>query len=194
MEDEDALSIVARVREALGMLSDDDTACAIDAVLDALGGAMTREEAGAVARHLPTRLATILSVASERERPEGSVSDVVSSVASREGLTASAAYETVKVTCEVLAGYLPEDVVDRIQQDLPAELGALFVHPHGEWCVPEPPLAVVPAQAVAPPRTLASGRPGSAHPLSESRPERAHRHSIARNPEPHGDRKLSSGH
>ncbi len=40
--------------------------------------------------------------------------------------------------------------------------------------------------------TLAEGRPGSAHPLSEARPERAQSQSVARADNPHGDTKLSS--
>jgi hypothetical protein len=40
--------------------------------------------------------------------------------------------------------------------------------------------------------TLAEGRPGSHHPLSEARPERAHSHSVVRADNPHGDTKLSS--
>ncbi|NUO54933.1 MAG: DUF2267 domain-containing protein [Polyangiaceae bacterium] len=194
MDEDDTLSIVARVKEALGMLSDDDTERAIDAVLDAIGRLLTPDEAGSIAQHLPARLATILVLASESTEAVDSERDVVSLVASREGMPASAAYETVKVTCEVFAGYLPEDVVERLQHDLPSELAALLVHPHGEWCVPEP---VVPVSAPVRRRrgatTLASGRPGSSHPVSESRPERAHSNSVVRNPNPHGDTKLSSG-
>ena len=128
MDEEDAVSIVARVKEALGMLSDGDTAHAIDAVLDGMGRLLTPEEAGAITQHLPPEFASVLSSASERAQTEETVGDVVSLVASREGLPASAAYETVKVTCEVLASYLPEDVVDKLQQDLPPEVGSLLVH------------------------------------------------------------------
>jgi uncharacterized protein (DUF2267 family) len=193
MDEEDALSIVARVKEALGMLSDDDTARAIDAVLEGMGRLLTPDEAGVIAQHLPSGYASVLSNASERAQTEETVGDVVSLVASREGLPASAAYETVKVTCEVLASYLPEDVVDKLHQDLPPEVASLLVHPHGEWCVPEPVPEAVPPQPRRRRTTLASGRPGSSRPVSEARPERAHRHSVARNPNPHGDTKLSSG-
>jgi hypothetical protein len=54
---------------------------------------------------------------------------------------------------------------------------------------------VVHAHAAPPARdTLASGRPGSAHPLADARPEPAHEHSIARADDPHADRRLSSAH
>lgn len=193
MDEDDTLSIVARVKEALGMLSDGDTERAIDAVLDAIGRLLTPDEASAIAHYLPTRFATVLVVSADGPDVE-SGQDVVSLVASREGMPASAAYETVKVTCEVLAGYLPENVVDKLHQDLPSELAALLVHPHGEWCIPEPVVpAARPKRRVRRGTTLASGRPGSSHPVSEARPERAHTHSVVRNPNPHGNTKLSSG-
>ncbi len=194
MDEEDTFSIVARVKEALGMLSDGDTERAIGAVLDAIGRLLSPDEASAIARHLPTRLATVLSRAADGREHEEGAGDVVSQVASRVGMPASAAYETVKVTCEVLASYLPEEVVDQLQRDLPPDVASLFVHPHGEWCVPEPVVAVSPPARRRRRTTLATGRPGSSHPVSESRPERAQAHSVVRNPNPHGDRKLSSGH
>jgi hypothetical protein len=40
--------------------------------------------------------------------------------------------------------------------------------------------------------TLATGRPGSRHPVSEAHEDRAHTESIARSDDPHGDTKLSS--
>lgn len=40
--------------------------------------------------------------------------------------------------------------------------------------------------------TLATGKPGSAHPLSEAKAERAQSHSVVREDNPHGDTKLSS--
>lgn len=42
-------------------------------------------------------------------------------------------------------------------------------------------------------RTLAGGSGGSAHPVATSKAERAQRHSIASNPDPHGDTKLATG-
>jgi uncharacterized protein (DUF2267 family) len=65
MDEEDTFSIVARVKEALGMLSDGDTERAIGAVLDAIGRLLSPDEASAIARHLPTRLATVLSRAAD---------------------------------------------------------------------------------------------------------------------------------
>ncbi len=40
--------------------------------------------------------------------------------------------------------------------------------------------------------TVASSRPGSTHPLSESAPPAGHTHSVARNPSPHEETKLSA--
>lgn len=40
--------------------------------------------------------------------------------------------------------------------------------------------------------TLATGRPGSLHPLSEGRPDQGHSHSVARSASPHEDTKLST--
>jgi hypothetical protein len=43
-----------------------------------------------------------------------------------------------------------------------------------------------------PRRTLSEGKPGSRHPLSEARLDRAQSNSVARADEPHADTKLSS--
>ncbi|MBX3231426.1 MAG: hypothetical protein KIT84_10810 [Labilithrix sp.] len=40
--------------------------------------------------------------------------------------------------------------------------------------------------------TLATGRPGSRHPISEARHAGAHAESVVRSDNPHGDMKLSS--
>lgn len=42
-------------------------------------------------------------------------------------------------------------------------------------------------------RSLASSPGGSSHPVAVSQAERAHTHSIARNPTPHGDTKIATG-
>jgi uncharacterized protein (DUF2267 family) len=189
MEDDDVRAIVACVREALGMINDAETTHAIEAVFEALGERMTADEAELVARYLPPVFGSLLTAASERKRTDEGLSEVVAGVAAREDVPRFAAYETVKATCEVLASYLPDEAIDKLQADLPEELALLFVR-RVTWTPPE-----VRAEEDAPflPRMIAVARPGSAHPIADSEPESAHSHSVARNPQPHADTKLSSG-
>jgi hypothetical protein len=83
---------------------------------------------------------------------------------------------------------LDDDERRSLVHHLPAALGVLFALPE-----PSPPAAHRPSSRPAGhPRTVAEGHTGSNRPLSESAPERAHAHSVAKNPNPHADTKVSS--
>jgi hypothetical protein len=76
-----------------------------------------------------------------------------------------------------------------VQRCLP-ELAPLFE-------LPEPVEAprVQAQRSSAAPNDLAEGRPGGSQPLASGDPRYlAHRHSVARSDDPHGDTKLSSAH
>jgi hypothetical protein len=73
----------------------------------------------------------------------------------------------------------------RLREALPEPMSALF-HPR------EPGKRFEHVHLDPNHHTLADGRPGSRHPLSEARPERAQTDSVVRADNPHGDTKLSS--
>lgn len=76
----------------------------------------------------------------------------------------------------------------RIARGLPEQAAALFLG--GPERAEPPPHGVAP---VAPrSATLASARPGSAHPVSEAAPPSGQMHSVAVNPSPHEETKLSA--
>lgn len=99
------------------------------------------------------------------------------------GITAGRARELVASVCHVLAEALSTEALALLRAGLPAPLAALLVTPAQDL-----------AARTAEPRrnaTLAGGRPGSRHPISESRPLPAQTGSVAE-PNPHGAAKLSS--
>lgn len=99
--------------------------------------------------------------------------------------------ERIEEVCAVLAGLLPADLVASISGALPHQLRGAF----------EPrPVVALPPSARALERTIAGGRPGSLHPISEAGPGSRHplstsasqRSGSLRDANPHGDTKLSS--
>lgn len=99
------------------------------------------------------------------------------------GITAGRAREVVAGVCHVLAEALSTEALRALQAAVPPSLRGLLV-------TPAPDLA----SAVPEPRrdaTLATGRPGSRHPISESRPAGGQTGSVAE-ANPHGGVKLSS--
>ncbi|MDD9941622.1 MAG: DUF2267 domain-containing protein [Myxococcales bacterium] len=107
-------------------------------------------------------------------------------VADREDAPSGLALEHTQAVCRALAETLSGDARIWLASRLSSELATLLE--------PRPPPNVPdvdhhPAHARS---TLAEGRPGSSHPLSEAAPETAHSESIARAREPHRDSKLSS--
>lgn len=114
------------------------------------------------------------------------VSDVAVAIDERvrePGITAGRARELVASVCRVLAEELSTDALVALRAAVPAALAERLASPSQG-------LAVQPAE----PRrsaTLATGRPGSAHPISESRPAGPQTSSVAE-ANPHGGAKLSS--
>ena len=98
-------------------------------------------------------------------------------------ITSGRACELVASVCRVLAEELSTDALTALRAGMPPLLAELFATPAHD-------LATRPAE----PRgnsTLATGRPGSQHPISESRPIGRQAGSVAE-PNPHGGAKLSS--
>jgi uncharacterized protein (DUF2267 family) len=99
------------------------------------------------------------------------------------GLAAGRARELVASVCRVLAEDLSTDALTALRAGMPSALAVLLATPtHGlATRSPEPRRSA----------TLATGRPGSRHPISESRPVGDQAGSVAE-ANPHGGAKLSS--
>ena len=90
------------------------------------------------------------------------------------------ASEELETALRALGGVLPEDVIAFLEEALPAAIAC-----HLRRAVPPPPAYAPGTTRNVPPvpiHTLATGRPGSEHPLSESAPdhERRARHETQR--------------
>jgi uncharacterized protein (DUF2267 family) len=161
------------------------------ATLGALGQRLVAEEADALANELPAELAEPLRRASYVHDFEPD--ELYERVARREGTSIGFAREHAEVVCQLLAEAVSPDVLLRLRKHLGAPWAELFVRRPPST----PPAHVVHREPSAPPRprtTLSEGHPGSRHPVSVSRLDRAQTHSVARSDDPHGDTKLSSSH
>lgn len=108
-------------------------------------------------------------------------------ISEREGTSVGFAMEHAQVVLQVVAEMIGEEDRQQLVRHLPEELEELVRPP-----VREPGLA----EHEHPGRgtRLASGQPGSRHPIAEAHPDRAHRHSVARVAAPHGDTQLATTH
>jgi hypothetical protein len=106
-------------------------------------------------------------------------------VARREGVRLGLAVEHTGVVCQAVAEALSPAALYRLREALPEPMGALFS--------PRAPGERFEHVHLDPSHhTLAEGRPGSQHPLAETRVERAQTDSVVRADNPHEDTKLSS--
>lgn len=168
------------------LASEDDAARVVRATLAVLGERLTLDEAQAVAGALPGALARV--VTESGYDGDFDAAELVERVRRREGGSPGFAREHVHVVLAAIARHLDDGARRRVARALPAGLAELFAAPtdHGDV----PPYA---SPSHGPPvRSLATGKPGSAHPLSESAPPSGQAHSVARNPDPHADTKLAS--
>jgi len=157
---------------------------AIVATLTALGELLDDGERHLLSSVLPSELAALLQL-----KPFDRHADptkLVERVAASEPTLTSAAREHVQIVCGALATMLDPASQARLQKALPPDLVALFQTsetpeqpPHADRYEPQH-------------HVLATGRPGSAHPVSSSRPPEP-AHSVGER-NPHGDTKLSSTH
>jgi uncharacterized protein (DUF2267 family) len=176
-------NLLSRVKETLAVSYEEARRITAE-TLRALAEALEEEDAREIAGVLSGDLAQHFRIV-ERQRPMP-LDRFYSQVAERLEMQKGRAIETAQSVCAALAERLSPPLVQRLQQ-LP-DYGDLFVL----RSFPEAPRQADVIRAPHAPRhTLAEGRPGSAHPLSEARPEKAHSHSVALNPDPHGDTKLS---
>jgi uncharacterized protein (DUF2267 family) len=151
----------------------------IEVVLEVFAQCLSPDEAAALASALPTRLGGALA----RGHHVGSFErdEMVARVAGRAEITRAAASQLISATCTVLIDELTPEARERLRAQLPRSIAA------------ELPAAVVPALAHTHlGHTLADGRPGSRHPISEASGDRSQSESVVRADNPHADSKLSS--
>jgi uncharacterized protein (DUF2267 family) len=176
-----------RVSTLMGGGTLQDARRAIRSVVAALGERLPDEERRALAENLPPGWAHVLHI-----RKYGGPFDVAEfyeRVRRREGSTLGFAREHAQVVCRVMTESLPFLMLQRIERALPETFGELFRS--GRALGEPPPHRLVHAERA---HTLATGRPGSQHPVSESPPPAGHHHSIACSDNPHEETKLSSAH
>ncbi len=161
------------------------------AVLAALRGALPDEDAEALAAALGEPYARILREgAYERPLDLGELRD---RVATATGMYPGRVIEQIQLLCRALREVLPEEAVTRLRPRLPEALRPELdepAEPHAPAVAERRGHLEAPGEG----HTLATGRPGSRHPLSEAAPVTGHSQSVARSDDPHGDTKLSGAH
>ncbi|HET7501261.1 MAG TPA: DUF2267 domain-containing protein [Kofleriaceae bacterium] len=151
-------------------------------VLAGIGVTLSPAARELVASELPRELgATVLSSAQLGGSPS------IEQHAAALGVSPGHARELVASVCRVLVEELSTEAIVAIRGAVPASLATLL-----EAMAEPSESELLPPPAWQRPReTLAGGRPGSHHPLSEARGPGAHAESIASD-NPHGATKLSS--
>ena len=178
----DESAFIARIRD-LGLADDAHAAHAGRATLAAVGECLPAPERTALIAALPPKLASYVGV----YRGPAGAEQLFERVREHEGTTAGFAREHAEIVCRVLGEMLPEEASLRIQRALLPSVAALFNPPPPPG---EPPPYAVPHGERH--HTLATGVPGSRHPISDAPPPGAQSESVVRAENPHGDRKLSS--
>ena len=177
--------LVGRVMN-LGIPDQPSAERALRAVLVILGQRFTDDEASALASQLPSDLAAV--VGTSGYDADFDEAEFYERVRQREGTSPGVGREHADVVLRALGEILSPELKVRLVRALPDGLGRrLAPTPYGE---PPPHREARHAHGIS---TLAHGRPGSRHPISESAPPGGHSHSVARSDDPHGDSKLSSG-
>jgi uncharacterized protein (DUF2267 family) len=161
----------------------------IQATLRALAGQLPAIDIGLIADQLPAPMAAAWRAA-EPSRATGAAA-LYAAVHLAIGGDPPRLTEQVQVIAQVLGEHLDLDGRLHLQRHLP-ESAAELVEPRS-WQPLEPRDRSLVGPTSGQRRTLASGRPGSEHPITAAQADRAHRDSIARSPDPHAETKLSSG-
>jgi uncharacterized protein (DUF2267 family) len=183
-------ALIADVRKRWGVPLEEDAERLVEAVLTVLREQLDARDAHALAAALPAVTAAPLA-----RMVQGATYDA-RSFAARVAVLAAiplpAAVEGTQVALAALAETLPQELVVRVRKQLHPEL-ARALAPRIDEPPPESPERHFQLEGPRTPQgTLATGRPGSEHPVAEARLETAHAHSVARSDAPHADSKLST--
>ena len=152
-------------------------------VLAGIGGTLTPAGRELMADELPAGLGAAILAGGSLATP---IEDHVVAL----GVTLGQARELIASVCRVLVEELSSEAIEALRVGVPNALSALFVEPVTPVTpvTDEPP----PRQALDPRHdTLADGRPGSQHPLSDG-PGRGAQHGSIADDNPHAATKLSS--
>jgi uncharacterized protein (DUF2267 family) len=185
---EDLLERLAR----RGLEDAELAARALRATLAVLGERLVDDEATALVEVLPPELGRL--VENVEYDTDFSSAELYHRVARRERTTDARAKEVAEIVIAALGESMDDDHQVRLARALPDGISDLLLgrpeRPRGE----PPPYGTGTStrRREKTSRTLATGRPGSEHPLSEAPPPSGHAHSVARNPVPHSDTNLST--
>jgi uncharacterized protein (DUF2267 family) len=181
--------LVEEVRRRTGIADAGRADRALASVASVLCGALSRADVDALAENLPAPLPERLRSGAGEAALTGA-RELYDRVSARAATTPGLALEETQVILQVLAEISGYEALVRVRKHLPPDVADLL------W-PREPPAEPPPRERVAETsrvvhETLASGRPGSHRPLSEAEHGNAQLHSVTRESNPHGDRKLSS--
>ena len=158
----------------------EDLGSAVQVVVSVIAAELPTLDRDALARLLPFDLLA---------REPWASPDVFAAVARALHLPLGPAIELTEAVLRVLGTSVAPTLPQRLEKHLPANLVSHFLG--RPPTVPPLRSALRVPEEPPPRRTLSSGRLGSEHPLSASAPHPAHQHSVAENPSPHDDTKLS---
>jgi uncharacterized protein (DUF2267 family) len=158
---------------------------ALEQSLEAVAAHLGADDRKSVAERLPASFAAIV-IQPARAATAG-MRDLYARIAAREKISLGRAVEYVQAAGGALAELLDETARELLVRRLPAEWSALFV-PVAPASEADLPPGTQPGHG----HTLATGRPGSLHPLAEAAPRGAQADSVAAAANPHADSKLSS--
>lgn len=184
----DEQELVARVSEEGGIGSLDLSSRVIRATLSTLGERLDADDACALGRKLPEPFGDLVAWANHG----GSFgpAEFYERVRKLDGEPRSFGLEHAQVVLRVVGTALPDELRDRLTKALPGEIARIMEPAH--FGAPPPHGVPVVEDVPEPLTSLASGRSGSRHPLSEAAPPAGQSHSVVREANPHGDVKLSS--
>lgn len=172
--------MVSTARARAGLETDEEARTLIQAVFQVLGELLPGVARRPIAAQLPPGLASALEAepSTDFDAPE-----LYRRVAQLTGLPEGFAVEQTQIACQLLAEALNGEGRAQLHKHLPVDIAAL--------CVPRETSGPAPEhRRPGHGHTVASGRGGSRHPVSEGRPG-PQADSVA-SPNPHGDTKLSS--
>jgi hypothetical protein len=177
----------AELAQQAGMVTAQTLARVIDVTLGLLAGQLPSHDVDDLNRGLRTLLPGHQALVEAPERRLTEATELYTELSVRSGLAYSHAAELAEVVCNYLGDHLSLELRLRLERHLPPTLAALMTSQRAPAIEPGERELIGGVST-----TLAEGRPGSRHPLSEGRPERAQTHSVVRSDNPHGDTKLSS--
>lgn len=173
-------------------LDEAEAATVLETTLECLGDGLRLSERASLAEALPAALRDAWMAGPDEGEPVDRAR-IVSRLATVEAVSAGLALELAAVVCSVMTEHLPASQVVFLRSRVADDLAALFVRRHEDLTELTPPPASHAFEPEAARHTLAEGRPGSDHPLSEARPTRVQPGSVAATgPDMHGGRRLST--